>query len=136
MGVIPNALCFGQEFSATGVPCLVEVAPTGLTIQFAGGAASETTDSVPFSSLMVSAGGIDHDHLVVKWMADGAERTLYLKEPGLIRAFRQAAPPELTKPLEHTAEQVRRVRHTRRTALLVTGGVLAGLLLALWFGSD
>lgn len=136
MTSIPNALCFGQEFPATGTPCFVEVTATGLAIRFVGASDEDKVESVSFSSLTVSAGGFDHDQLVVKWVADRSERTLYLRESGLIRAFRQAAPPELTKPLEHTVEQVRRVRHRRRTALLVTGGVLAGLLLALWFGSD
>jgi beta-barrel assembly-enhancing protease len=34
MPVQPNALCFGDEFPASGVPCLVHVEDHGLTITF------------------------------------------------------------------------------------------------------
>lgn len=132
----PNALCFGQGFPAAGAPCHVEVGAADLTIRFVLSPDDGRQETVPFTALVVSAGGLEHDYLVVKWMANADERTLYLKDPDLIIAFRRAAPPELTAHLDRTADQVRRVRHSRRTALLVTGGVLAGLLLALWFGSD
>ncbi len=132
----PNALCFGLDFPGSGAPCHVEVSSTGLTLTFVAATQDQHPQTIPFTALRVSAGGFDHDHLVVKWETGNSQRTLYLKEPKLIHAFRQAAPPELTKPLEHTAHQVRRARHSRRTVLLVAGGVLMVLVLFLWFGSD
>lgn len=132
----PNALCFGKGFPAAGALCHVEVSATALTLRFVPAPDDGRQETVPFAALTVSAGGLDHDYLVVKWMADADERTLYLKDPDLIIAFRRSAPPELTAHLDRTADQVRRARHSRRTALLVAGGVLAGLLLALWFDSD
>jgi len=72
----PNALCFGDEFSAAGVPCLIQVEEHGLTVTFASDTADGQPESVPFSSLTVSAGGLDHDHLVVKWNSVQGERTL------------------------------------------------------------
>ena len=95
----PNALCFGDEFPASGAPCLVQVEDHGLTVTFASDPADGQPESVPFSSLTVSAGGLDHDQLVVKWAWPKGERTLYLKNPDVIRAFRQAAPDHLGHPL-------------------------------------
>ncbi|HMF85150.1 MAG TPA: hypothetical protein VK598_02235, partial [Nitrospiraceae bacterium] len=73
--VSPNALCFGDEFSASGAPCLVQVEEHGLTVTFASDAADGQPESIPFSSLTVSAGGLDHDQLVVKWAGQKGERT-------------------------------------------------------------
>jgi hypothetical protein len=72
----PNALCFGDEFPAAGAPCLVQVEEHGLTVTFASDTADGQLESVPYSSLTVSAGGLDHDQLVVKWAGQKGERTL------------------------------------------------------------
>ncbi|TAJ10828.1 MAG: M48 family metallopeptidase [Nitrospirae bacterium] len=95
-----------------------------------------SAETIPFSSFSIDAGGFDHDHLVLKWQSRNAGRTLYLKDPDLIRTFRQAAPLELTAHVERTAQQVRRARHGRRTLLLVALGSIVGLILLLWLGSD
>lgn len=130
-----NALYFGESFPSSGAPCRVEVEIDALTVQLTSPYGSRQ-ETVPFTALAVSAGGLDHDYLVVKWVAGADERTLYLKDPDLIIAFRRSAPPELTAHVERTAQKVRRARHSRRTALVVASGVLAGLVLTLWFGSD
>ncbi len=134
----PNALCFGDGFPASGVPCVVHVDGHGLTITFLQNiqGAENDSDSVPFSDMSVSAGGLDHDQLVVKWDKLAEQRTLYLKNPDVIRAFRQAAPPHLSSPLERAAEQVRQVRKRHRVVWGVVGGSLLALVLGLWFGSD
>ena len=89
----PNALCFGDEFPAAGAPCLVQVEEHGLTVTFTSDTATGEPESVPFSSLTVSAGGLDHDQLVVKWAGQKGERTLYLKSRRLQRpAPRQGVP--------------------------------------------
>ena len=93
-----NALCFGEEFPATGLPCHVEVSPTGLTVRFDPDSSPVDQLTLPFSTVSVSAGGLDHDQLVVRWRAAlGHVHTLYLKDPVLIRAIRSTAPHELTK---------------------------------------
>lgn len=132
----PNALCFGDEFSAAGVPCLIQVEEHGLTVTFASDTADGQPESVPFSSLTVSAGGLDHDHLVVKWNSVQGERTLYLKNPDVIRAFRETVPHHLHLPFAQAAEQVRQVRHRRRLVWSLVGGVILATVLGLWFGSD
>jgi Zn-dependent protease with chaperone function len=132
----PNALCFGEEFPASGAACLVHVEEHGLTVTFSSDAADSQPESVPFSSLTVSAGGLDHDQLVVKWAGQNGERTLYLKNPDVIRAFRETAPDHLGLPLAKVAEQVRQVRHRRRLAWSVVGGVILATVLGLWLGSD
>lgn len=132
----PNALCFGEEFPATGLPCQVEVSPIGLTVRFPEALPAGGQLSLPFSALSVSAGGLDHDQLVVRWGVPPRVRTLYLKEPSLIRAFRSGAPPELTKHLDDTAATVRRVRSRHRTAWVVVAAVISGLALAVWFSTD
>src|SRR5580765_5850282 len=107
--ITPNALCFGNEFPAAGAPCLVHVEEHGLTVTFASDTAVSQPESVPFSSLTVSAGGLDHDQLVVKWAGQNGQRTLYLKNPDVIRAFRETVPPHLSHPFAQAAQQVRQV---------------------------
>ena len=132
----PNALCFGHEFPASGAPCLVHVQGHGLTLTFASDAPESRSEAVSFSELTISAGGQDHDQLVLKWTGPQGERTLYLRNPDLIRAFRHAAPGHLTEPLERAAERVRQVRHRRRMVWGVVGGIVLALVLGLWFGAD
>jgi len=132
----PNALCFGDEFPAAGAPCLVQVEEQGLTVTFVSDSADGQPESVPFSSLTVSAGGLDHDQLVVKWAGQKGERTLYLKNPDVIRAFRQAAPDHLSHSFAQAAEQVRQVRHRGRLVWGLVGGMILSTVLGLWFGSD
>lgn len=134
--ITPNALCFGEEFPASGAPCLVHVEEHGLTVTFASDTADGQPESVPFSALTVSAGGLDHDHLVVKWASLQGQRTLYLKSPDVIRAFRETVPDHLSLPIAQAAEQVRQVRHRRRLVWSLIGGAILATVLGLWFGSD
>jgi len=127
-----NALCFGSDLPAAGVPCHVDISSVGLSIQFS----DLPREAVPFTALAVEAGGFDHDQLVVKWASNGVGRTVYLKEPALIVSFRQFVPPELMADLERTAVSVRRARQGRRTFLLVAVGSVLALVLALWLGFD
>ncbi|MDE3221026.1 MAG: M48 family metallopeptidase [Nitrospirota bacterium] len=133
----PNALCFGDEFPASGSPCFVQVDGDGLTITFESSEGGDgAREAVAFSALTVSAGGLDHDHLVVKWVNAQGERTLYLKNPDVIRAFRQAAPDHLNAPFEQAAERVRQVRHRHRVMWAAVGGSVMAVVLCLWFGAD
>ena len=132
----PNALCFDDEFSASGAPCLVRVEDHGLTLTFSSDPVDGQPESVPFPSLTVSAGGLDHDQLVVKWVGQKGERTLYLKNPDVIRAFREMVPDHLGLPLAQVAEQVRQIRHRRRFVWSLVGGVILATVVGLWFGSD
>jgi len=132
----PNALCFSDEFSASGAPCFVQVDGEGLTITFESEGVEGAREAVLFSVLTVSAGGLDHDHLVVKWANVQGERTLYLKNPDVIRAFRQASPDHLNAPFEQVAERVRQVRHRHRVMWAAVGGSILAVVLGMWFGSD
>ncbi|MEP6932608.1 MAG: M48 family metallopeptidase [Nitrospirota bacterium] len=132
----PNGLCFGDEFPATGAPCCIQVEEHGLTVAFASDPSDRQPESVPFSSLTVSAGGLDLDQLVVKWTGPTGGRTLYLKNPDVISAFRQAAPDHLSHSFEQAAEHVRRVRHRRRLGWSLVVGVILSTVLGLWLGSD
>lgn len=132
----PNALCFGDEFPAAGAPCLVQVEEHGLNVTLVSDAADSQSESVPFLSLTVSAGGLDHDQLVVKWTGPKGERTLYLKNPDVIHAFRQAAPDHVSHSFAQAAEQVRQVRHRGRLVWGLVGVVLLATVLGLWFQSD
>jgi Zn-dependent protease with chaperone function len=136
MSVSPNALCFGDTFPATGQPCYVEISTSGLTVRFDESASEAGELTVPFSTLSVSAGGLNHDQLVVKWRAGVQAYTLYLKDPDLIRSFRASTPPELTRDLEKTATKVRQVRSRQRTVWSIVLGAVVGLALFLWLGSD
>jgi Zn-dependent protease with chaperone function len=133
---LPNALCFGNDYPASGSPCFVQVDGEGLTITFESEDANGAREVVPFSTLTVSAGGLDHDHLVVKWASLQGQRTLYLKSPDVIRAFRETVPDHLSLPIAQAAEQVRQVRHRRRLVWSLIGGAILATVLGLWFGSD
>ena len=134
----PNGLCFGDEFPASGTPCLVHVEGQGLTITFLSDReeGESRSEHVEFSELTISAGGLDHNQLVAAWASSAGQRTLYLKSPELIRAFRQAAPAHLSQPLEQAAEQVRQVRQRHRVGWGLVGGTILAVMLTLWFGSD
>lgn len=132
----PNALCFGDDFPASGAPCVVHVEAQGLTLTFGLDPSASSNEALSFSDLTVSAGGLDHDQLVVKWKGPNGERTLYLKAPDLIRAFRQAAPDHLRLPFEQAAQHVRRMRHRRRVIWSAVGGTVVAVALGLWFGAD
>ncbi|MBI4000311.1 MAG: M48 family metallopeptidase [Nitrospira defluvii] len=135
MNLTPNALCFGDDLPATGAPCRVTLSVDGLRLIPSEGSPL-IEESVAFAALSVAAGGLDHDQLVLSWMTGASARTLYLKDPTLIVAFRRMAPPELTAPLERAAEHVRRVRHSHRLFGGSAVGIVVGLGLLLWFGSD
>lgn len=136
MSFEPNALCFGDNFPASGAPCLVRIDSHGITATFPSDAAEGPSESVSFSDLTVAVGGLDHDQLVVKWAGPKGERTLYLKNADVIRTFRQAAPGQLRAPLERAAERVRQVRHRHRLVWSSVGGVVLAITLGIWFGSD
>ena len=136
MTVVPNALCFGAEFPATGAPCHVEVSSRGLTLDVEGCSPETDGITVPFSSLTVSVGGLDHDQLVLRWGKEPSTLTLYVKDSALITDFRETAPPELTHHFDAAAAKVRQARtHRRRTWGIVVGS-LGALALFLWLGSD
>ena len=136
MTVVSNALCFGAEFPATGAPCYVEVSSRGLTLHVEGCSPETDGITVPFSSLTVSVGGLDHDQLVLRWGKEPSTLTLYVKDSVLIKDFREAAPPELTHHFDAAAAKVRQARtHRRRTWGIVVGS-LGALALFLWLGSD
>ncbi|MDO9118631.1 MAG: M48 family metallopeptidase [Nitrospira sp.] len=132
----PNALCFGEEFPATGAPCLVQIEGDGLAIAYEPAGSTAPSERVLFTGVAVSAGGLDHDHLVVKWGEGLQARTLYLKHPDLIRAFREAAPDHLSQPFEQAAERVRQVRHRHRVMWGTVAGSIMAVALGLWFGAD
>jgi len=131
-----NALCFGEEFPASGAPCLVQIEGDGVTITHEPTVSTSPSERVLFTGLTVSAGGLDHDHLVLKWGEGLQARTLYLKHPDLIRAFRAAAPDHLSQPFEQAAERVRQVRHRHRVMWGTVAGSVLAVALGLWFGAD
>ena len=135
MALAPNALCFGDGLPGAGVPCVVELFPEGLRVAPMG----ETPlveQVVAFADMAVQAGGLDHDQLVVSWGTGSSARTVYVKDPAVIVAFRRAAPPQLTAHLDRAAEQVRRARHSHRLLWSSMFGVVFSLGLLLWFGTD
>ncbi|OQW64206.1 MAG: hypothetical protein BVN29_14050 [Nitrospira sp. ST-bin5] len=132
----PNALCFGEEFPTSGAPCLVQIEGDGLAIAYEPAGSTAPSERVLFTGLAVSAGGLDHDHLVLKWGEGLLARTLYLKHPELIRAFREAAPDHLSQPFEQAAERVRQIRHRHRVMWGTVAGSIMAVALGLWFGAD
>jgi Zn-dependent protease with chaperone function len=130
-----NALCFGDGLPAAGAPCHVTLSVDGLLVGPAGDS-SLVEESVSFASLSVAPGGLDHDHLVLSWGTGPSRRTLYLKDPALIVAFRRAAPPALMAHLERAATQVRHARRRHRAFWGGATAVVIGLAMLIWFGSN
>ena len=135
MNPTPNALCFGDGLPGAGAPCHVTVSADGLTMAPVGNSLL-VEEAIAFTAMSVEAGGLDHDQLVASWGVGASVRTLYLKDPALIIAFRRAAPSALMAHLERAAEQVRRARHSHRVLWGSAVGVVVGLGLMVWFGSD
>ena len=135
MNSTPNALYFADGLPASGAPCVVAVSADGLHIRPTGDSPL-VEQLVSFADMSVEAGGLDHDQLVVSWGVGALVRTLYLKDPALIIAFRRAAPSALMARVEQAAEQVRRARHSHRALWGSAVGVVVGLGLMVWFGSD
>ncbi|MBI4402171.1 MAG: M48 family metallopeptidase [Nitrospirae bacterium] len=127
-----NALCFGRDLPAAGAPCHVEVSSAGLSIQVS----DFSPETVPFAALVIEAGGFEHDHLVVKWTWNGADRTVYLKDPAVLASFWLHLPPEQMARLERTAARVRRTRRGRRAWLMAAAGAVLALVAGLWLGFD
>ena len=87
MDSTPNALYFGTGQPATGRPCHIDVLPPDLIIQM-----SETeVETVSLERLGVKSGGFDHDHLVIRWVHEGDERQVYIKDPVVIDALKTTA---------------------------------------------
>ncbi|MCP9454998.1 MAG: M48 family metallopeptidase [Nitrospira sp.] len=135
MSSSPNALCFGHEFPTSGVPCLVQIGLQGLTVVFTSDG-QEQQEDIPFTALSISVGGLDHDHLVLKWPSKQGERLLYLKDAELIRTFRRVAPPSVHIPFEQAASVARLARWRRMGAWGVAFGILLTGVAGLWWGSD
>jgi beta-barrel assembly-enhancing protease len=131
----PNALCFSDGLPSTGLPCHVEISADGLTVRFDEHNGLGDVN-LPFRALSVSAGGLNHDQLVVRWGTAPSTQTVYLKDPSLIRTFRSAAPPELMKELDATAAAVRRARSRNRMAWGITAATIGALMVGIWFSMD
>lgn len=131
----PNALCFSDGLPSTGLPCHVEISAKGLTVRFDEGNGLDELN-LPFRLLSVSAGGLNHDQLVVRWGTAPSTRTVYLKDPSLITTFRSAAPPELMKELDVTAATVRRTRSRNRTAWGIAVATIGALMVGIWLSID
>lgn len=132
-----NALCFGADCPATGLPCRVDVTPIGIAVRFEDrSAAQDDAEAVPFDRLSLSAGGLDHDQLVVRYGSEPDARVLYVNDPAVIHALRGTAPNFVTGELDAAASMVRRKRRTRRISWIAVGALLLSLGTVLWFGSD
>jgi Zn-dependent protease with chaperone function len=132
MTFMPNAICFGPDLPAAGAPCEVHLLSEGLSVRLG----STEPEAIPFTNMVVEAGGFEDDHVTIGWTENGTTRTLYIKDPELIRALRKSAPPAVSASLDRTARRVRSGRVRRRTlaAAILTG--LPVLLLGLWIGFD
>lgn len=128
----PNALCFGPDLPTVGAPCHVEVSSAGLSIQ----CSDCSPETVPFAALAIEAGGFEHEHLIVKWTWNGADRTVYVKDPAILASFWLHLPPEQMARLERTAARVRRVRRGRRAWLMAAASAGLAVVVGLWLGVD
>lgn len=132
MDQIHNALCFGRDLPAAGLPCRLEVRPDELVVSVS----ESSIETVPLDRLAVKSGGFDHDHLVLTWTANGDERQMYVKDAVVIASLKASTHSEVSR---HIAQSIKGVNRTRRATTLgmcvVVASIIA-LLAGLWAGSD
>lgn len=132
MDSTPNALYFGTGQPATGRPCHIDVLPPDLIIQM-----SETeVETVSLERLGVKSGGFDHDHLVIRWVHEGDERQVYLKDPVVIDALKTTAAWDIGRHVHRSTQHARRARQVRWAWVWISVALIIAVLAGLWFGSD
>ena len=132
MAFTSNALCFGSNLPASGMPCRIEATPAGFSVQFHDAVA----EIIPFAELSFGVGGFEKDQLVMKWMYKGNSRTAYVKDADVMKSLQTSVPVELLSQLGRVTDQVRRNRTKRNLALGILGVLAAALLFCLWWSFD
>ena len=75
---------------------------------------SETeVETVSLERLGVKSGGFDHDHLVIRWVHEGDERQVYLKDPVVIDALKTTAAWDIGRHVHRSTQHARRARQVR-----------------------
>jgi Zn-dependent protease with chaperone function len=132
MNSVPNALYFGAGHPATGRPCHIEVRPPDLIIHMS----EAEVESVSLERLGVKSGGFDHDHLILKWMHEGDERQLYIKDPVVIDALKTTEAWDIGRYVHRSTQHARRARQVRWAWVWISVALSVAVLAGLWFGSD
>ncbi|MDQ6735018.1 MAG: M48 family metallopeptidase [Nitrospirota bacterium] len=127
-----NALCFGRDLPATGLPCHLEVLPAGLSIRFS----ESSFETISLDRLSVKSGGFDHDHLVLSWTTDGDERQMYVKEPVVIDALRALVHPEVSRHIDRSIKGATRARQATKMWIWIAVASMMAVLAGLWMTSD
>jgi beta-barrel assembly-enhancing protease len=127
-----NALCFGRDLPATGLPCHLEILPTGLSIRFS----ESSFETISLDRLSVKSGGFDHDHLILSWTADGEERQAYVKDEAMIAALRALAHPEVSRHIDRSIKGASRARRATKMWIWIAVASTMVVLAGLWMTSD
>ena len=94
MDSTPNALYFGTGPNLRQAGHAISTCYLQTIIQM-----SETeVETVSLERLGVKSGGFDHDHLVIRWVHEGDERQVYIKDPVVIDALKTTPRPGISAP--------------------------------------
>lgn len=129
-----NALAFGPGLPAGGLRVSARITPTGLCFDAQG-----AEHCAPYEDMKVSAGGFDHQQMILTWHAADGAWSLTLNDPAQREALIAHAPAPLQPQFAHWRKRTRATRHGFRAGWVVLGLLLASPLLALlifWWQSD
>jgi Zn-dependent protease with chaperone function len=132
MDKIHNALCFGRDLPATGLPCHLEILSTGLSIRFS----ESSFETISLDRLSVKSAGFDHDHLALSWTADGEERQVYVKDQAMIAALKALAHPEVSRHIDRSIKSASRARRATKMWIWIAVASAMAALAGLWMTSD
>ncbi|MEP6886903.1 MAG: M48 family metallopeptidase [Nitrospirales bacterium] len=132
MDTTANALCFGRDLPATGLPCHLAVLPDELSIRFS----ESSFETLPLERLSVKSGGFDQDHLILSWTVDGEERQVYVKDPAVIHALKTSAHPDVSRHTHQSMKGAARGRQATTVWIWVAAVSIIAVLAGLWVASD
>lgn len=129
-----NGLAFGPGLPEGGLRVSVRMMPGDLCFD-----ANGVQHCAPCEEITATAGGFDHQQMILAWHAADGAWSLTISDPLQREAFMAHAPAVLQPQLARWRKRTRATRHGFRAGWAVLGLLLASPLLALlvfWWQSD
>lgn len=105
-----TALCFGPGLRPEGQRIAVRLDEEGVCLW----PEEAQEQRIPYQALQVSAGGFDHEQMILSWSLDGGQWSLTLSDRHAKALLLAHAPPVLAPQLAHWKKRIRSGRHRMR----------------------